>query len=105
MNPCPECGRRNHHLSELWTDPSSGEWSMSRFGMFLVIVIFIPAAAVFHLYGFKLNIWEHLTTIMATLGGIYGANSVAGAVSSALVAKKAGKVNGIESAGDISKIP
>jgi hypothetical protein len=73
------CNFKPHRLSELWTDPSSGELSMSRFGLGLVLLVFIPANAVLEVLGYRLNVWSFLTTVLGILAGIYGVNSAAGA--------------------------
>jgi len=73
------CCFKPHRLSELWTDPSSGELSMSRFGLGLVLLVFIPANTVLEVLGYHLNAWSFLTTVLGILAGIYGVNSAAGA--------------------------
>jgi ABC-type transport system involved in cytochrome c biogenesis permease subunit len=73
------CCFKPHRLSEFWTDPSSGELSMSRFGLGLVLLVFIPANAALEVLGYRLNAWSFLTTVLGILAGIYGVNSAAGA--------------------------
>uniref|UniRef100_A0A7C3V3U9 Uncharacterized protein n=1 Tax=Desulfobacca acetoxidans TaxID=60893 RepID=A0A7C3V3U9_9BACT len=73
------CNFKPHRLSELWTDPSSGELSMSRFGLAVVLLVFIPANTVLEVLGYRLNAWSFLTTVLGILAGIYGVNSAAGA--------------------------
>jgi hypothetical protein len=73
------CNFKPHRLSELWSDPSSGELSMSRFGLAIVLLVFIPANAVLEVLGYRLNTWSFLTTVLGILAGIYGVNSAAGA--------------------------
>jgi hypothetical protein len=73
------CNFKPHQLSELWTDPSSGELSMSRLGLAVVLLVFIPANTVLEVLGYRLNAWSFLTTVLGILAGIYGVNSAAGA--------------------------
>uniref|UniRef100_A0A7V4G861 Holin n=1 Tax=Desulfobacca acetoxidans TaxID=60893 RepID=A0A7V4G861_9BACT len=73
------CNFKPHRLSELWTDPSSGELSMSRLGVAVVVLLFIPGHAVLEVLGYHLNAWSFLTTVLGILAGIYGVNSAAGA--------------------------
>jgi len=73
------CCFKPHRLSELWTDPSSGELSMSRLGLGLVLLVFIPANTVLEVLGYRLNAWFFQTTVLGILAGIYGVNSAAGA--------------------------
>jgi len=73
------CKFKPHRITELWTDPSSGELSMSRLGVAAVILVFIPAHAVLEVLGYHLNAWSFLTTVLTILAGIYGVNSAAGA--------------------------
>jgi hypothetical protein len=73
------CNFKPHRLSELWTDPSSGELSMSRLGVAVVVLLFIPGHAVLEVLGYHLNAWSFLTSVLGILAGIYGVNSAAGA--------------------------
>jgi hypothetical protein len=70
-------------LLEFITDPSSKELSASRLCLLLVIVILVPTMV----YLVGKNIWPAkeavslLTSALASLAGIYGLNSAAGAWS------------------------
>ena len=73
------CRLKPHRLSELWTDPTSGELSMSRLGLGVVVLFFIPANATLEVLGCHLNAWTFLIQVLGILAGIYGVNSAAGA--------------------------
>ena len=76
-----------HRLAEFFTDPGSREYSMSRlcFGLLILGILALDAMAVLlGLLGRLPDSWVgHLTTMntvaLASVAGVYGANSVAGA--------------------------
>jgi hypothetical protein len=76
-----------HRLAEFFTDPASGEYSMSRlcFGLLILGILSLDIMAVFlGLWGRLPDAWVgHLTTMntvaLASVAGVYGANSVVGA--------------------------
>ena len=70
--------RRPHRLIEVFIDPSSGQLSCSRIGMFLVTVVLFPACLVLQALGFNLGqAWTSFVALASTLAGIYGLNSAA----------------------------
>jgi len=76
-----------HRLAEFFTDPASREYSMSRlcFGLLILGILALDAMAVLlGLLGRLPDSWVgHLTTMntvaLASVAGVYGANSLAGA--------------------------
>jgi hypothetical protein len=69
-----------HRFVEIFLDPSSGALSCSRVGMFLVVAVLFPASLVLQACGFDLgSAWSSFVALAATLAGIYGINSAAGA--------------------------
>lgn len=76
-----------HRLAEFFTDPGSREYSMSRlcFGLLILGILALDAMVVLlGLLGRLPESWVgHLTTMntvaLASVAGVYGANSVAGA--------------------------
>jgi hypothetical protein len=76
-----------HRLAEFFTDPGSREYSMSRlcFGLLILGILALDAMSVIlGLLGRLPDAWVgHLTTMntvaLASVAGVYGANSVVGA--------------------------
>jgi hypothetical protein len=76
-----------HRLAEFFTDPGSREYSMSRlcFGLLILGILALDVMAVLlGLIGRLPDSWVgHLTTMntvaLASVAGVYGANSVVGA--------------------------
>jgi len=76
-----------HRLAEFFTDPGSREYSMSRlcFGLLILGILALDAMSVLlGLLGRLPDAWVgHLTTMntvaLASVAGVYGANSVVGA--------------------------
>jgi hypothetical protein len=80
-----------HSASEFWTDPSSGQFSMSRLGMGLLImgVLVVDMASVFLMLTgqFEKPWFEPLGTMntaaLASVAAVYTFNSAAGALGTA----------------------
>ncbi len=67
-----------HRVSELWTDPSTGQWSASRLGMLVVAIVLFPACLILQAAGYNLGqAWTSFVALAGTLAGIYGLNSAA----------------------------
>lgn len=67
-----------HRFTELFLDPSSGQLSCSRVGMFLVTAVLFPAALALQAAGFDLGpAWTSFVALAGTLAGVYGLNSAA----------------------------
>ncbi|MFA5382480.1 MAG: hypothetical protein WC356_04885 [Candidatus Micrarchaeia archaeon] len=62
-------------VTELWTDPASGQLSASRLCLCVLILVYLPALVALEALGVKLGIWSHIVTLTGTMAGIYGINS------------------------------
>ena len=77
---------RFHRLTELWTDPSSGELSASRLVFLVVNLIFLPLLIVGVVLHSQLTFGKVVELILglnAAPAIVYGINSAAGAWKSA----------------------
>lgn len=73
-----------YRILELITDPSSGSLSMSRLCLGVIILVYLPFYyMVLPFLSITMEIPDQIIiTTIAALSGIYGLNSVAGAVTS-----------------------
>jgi len=62
-------------LSELITDPQSGQLSASRLCLLVLILGYLPVLAGLEAVGVKITIWAHLTVIVGSVCGVYGINT------------------------------
>ena len=46
---------RRHRVSEFWTDPSSGQFSMSRLGLGVVVLVFFPVNMILEALGVQIG--------------------------------------------------
>jgi hypothetical protein len=66
---------KRRKLMELIIDPSSGDLSMSRLCLGLLIVVYLPALVALEAAGWKLGIWAHIAVIVGSVCSVYGLNS------------------------------
>lgn len=64
----------SHKLSELFIDPSSGNYSLSRLSL-AVLVLDCVALSIAELFGYKFGNWSSLALIIGSVAGVYGVNS------------------------------
>lgn len=65
-------------LREFVIDPSSGQYSASRFLLIVLILVYLPIMGACEALGVKLGIWAHIAVIIGSVAGIYGVNSGVG---------------------------
>ncbi len=65
---------KHHYISELWTDPSSGDLSTSRLCL-LLLCLDVIGLSIADLFGLKFSGWAQLAIIIGSVAGVYGINT------------------------------
>ena len=67
--------KRKYRFIEVFIDPSSGEYSASRFCLMIFVLVYLPAMGIAEVFGWKLGFWPQIALIVGSICGVYGVNT------------------------------